>query len=128
MDNSAVKNLIGKKVIGFKHCFVDEKGTMQDWLIETIEAIGDDWVVTRGRHPSLTMLDNVIEGLKEEVVSEGEQGHPISESQLRSLFQRMVKSGSLAKEGWTIKRLEGYKRAEFFNELDGLRRYMHSDG
>ena len=65
MDSSEVMNLIGKKVIGFKHCFVDEKGTRQDWIIQTIEAIGKDWVVTRGRYPSLTWVwvDNIAEGL-----------------------------------------------------------------
>ncbi len=122
MDSSEVKNLIGKKVIGFKHCFVDEKGTRQDWLVETIEAIGPDWVVTRGRHPSLTWVwvDNICEGLQKEILNEGEQGQPINEAQFRALTKRMAET--LAVDGVTIQRLESFKEAKLFDDLDAYRR------
>lgn len=122
MDRSEVKALIGKKVIGFKHWDVDEKGTRQDYLIETIEAFGKDWVVTRGRFPSLARLDNVTERLKEELVTEGEQGCPISEPQRRRLFERMAKS--LVQRGrgeWTVKDLERLKESGLTHLLDGYR-------
>ena len=125
MDRSEVKGLIGKRVIGFNHCFVDENRTRIDWLIETIEAVGEDWVVTRGRFPSLTKLDNVVERLKKELVTEGEQGRPISPSQSYRLFERMAKSLSQDGHGeWTVRHLERYKEIGLFSRLDVLRRHM----
>lgn len=125
MDRSEVNDLIGKRVIGFNHCFVDEKPIRMEWLIETIEAVGKDWVVTRGRFPSLTRLDNVVKRLKKELVTEGEQGRPISPTQFYRLLERMANSLSQDGRGeWTVRHLERYKEIGFFSQLDAFRRHM----
>lgn len=57
MDSYEAKDLIGKKVIGFNLCYLDERGLRQGWLIETIEAVGKDYcssTTTRRRASLLT--------------------------------------------------------------------------
>jgi hypothetical protein len=83
MDEKEVKKLEGRKIIGLNsETWIDENNNVcKGYVVEIVEALGKDWVVTRGNNLNLTRLKNPVQDIGEVLTEEGEPGQPINDSQ-----------------------------------------------
>ena len=89
MDEKEVKKLEGRKIIGLNsETWIDENNNVcKGYVVEIVEAVGKDWVVTRGNNLNLTLLKNPAQEISEVLTEEGVAGQPINNNQWVQLQQ-----------------------------------------
>ena len=92
MDEKEAKKLEGRKIIGLNsETWIDENNNVcKGYVVEIVEALGKDWVVTRGNNLNLTRLKTPVQDIGEVLTEEGEPGQPINDSQWLQL-QEVIK-------------------------------------
>jgi hypothetical protein len=71
------------KIISFNmDRWIDDKNNVcKSYVVEVIEKVGKDWLVTRGNNLNLTQLKNPVQDIGKVLTEEGEPGQPINDSQ-----------------------------------------------